>query len=228
MQGVRLAYAEETTDLQPLEAWRDLRFLTFEGHYVDDEALAPLGSLGSLWMLEMGIRPFETNDVTDEGLRHISGLRNLKYLGMRSFSGVRGEGLRHLLGMRNLTELELAETGITDHSMRHLAALTNLRALSLQRTRITNAGLEELAALPNLTTLDLRETKITAEVVQILSQFPSLSASCCTTRASQRSSRRCVRRACRLMASGGARAVWVVRSSRACTIPARVASAPSS
>ncbi len=174
LSGIHLGFYTAPRDLTPLSRWRSLRYLTFEGDHLDDEAMAPLSALSNLQMLEIGVRPYESNSVTDAGLAHLAGLHELTYLGIHAFEGVRGPGLRHLSDLRNLEVLELSYTNVDDDSLKHLSDLSVLRTLSLQKTRITDAGLAHLARLPALHTLDLRQTSVTPEGIEALADFPSL------------------------------------------------------
>jgi hypothetical protein len=174
LPGLHLGFYTAPRTLEALSGWRDLRVLTFEGDHLDDDALAPLSRLRDLRMLEMGVRPYEHNRATDSGLRYLAPLRNLEYLGLHAWEGVRGDGLRYLSHLDHLRDLELSYTSVDDHSLRHLARLPELRTLSLQHTRVTDRGLRSLAALPELRTLDLRQTAVTPDVADILATFPKL------------------------------------------------------
>ncbi|MBX2796985.1 MAG: hypothetical protein KTR31_04940 [Myxococcales bacterium] len=174
IQGLHLGFYTAPRSLEALSKRRELRYLTFEGDHLADATLAPLADLEALRMLEMGVRPYEANHVTDDGLRHLSTLRHLEYLGVHGFEGVRGPGLRYLAGLRSLRELELSYTQVDDDSLRYLADLEQLRTLSLQHTRVTDAGVGRLAHLPNLKTLDLRQTAVSPAVADVLATFPAL------------------------------------------------------
>lgn len=174
LPGIHLGFYTAPRSLEPLAQWRDLRYLTFEGDHLDDEAMAPLARLTQLQMLEIGVRPYESNTVTDVGLAHLAGLRQLTYLGLHAFDGVYGEGLAHLSGLRRLEALELSYTNVDDDSLRHLADLRALRTLSLQHTRVTDAGLVHLSRLPALRTLDLRQTAVSPAGIEALAEFPAL------------------------------------------------------
>ena len=172
--GIHLGFYTAPRSLEPLRQWRDLRYLTFEGDHLTDEAMAPLAQLTGLKMLEIGVRPYESNEVTDAGLAHLSGLTQLEYLGIHAFEGVWGPGLAHLSGLARLEQLELSYTEVGDGALAHLSGLTRLKTLSLQHTRVTDAGLQHLAKLPNLHTLDLRQTAVTPAVAPLLASFPAL------------------------------------------------------
>ena len=86
--------------------------------------------------------------VTDAGLAHLSGLRNLKLLNL-GVTGVTDAGLVHLRGLTNLKQLYLNKTGVTNAGLAHLHGM-NLKELYLGRTRVTAKGVKRLrSALPN-------------------------------------------------------------------------------
>jgi len=59
-------------------------------------------------------------------------------------------GLEHLKGLKNLTTLHLGGIQVTDAGLEHLKGLTNLQTLDLQDTQVSDAGVKELQkALPN-------------------------------------------------------------------------------
>lgn len=85
-------------------------------------------ALEEINMNELG---FEQEPVTDEELRVLEGLTNLRSLG--------------LYGSR-----------VTDKGAETIAKLTTLRELELSQSRITDVGLAKLATLPNLEKLFIR------------------------------------------------------------------------
>jgi Leucine-rich repeat (LRR) protein len=118
--------------------------------------------------------------ITDEGLRHLAGLKSLRLLTL-SDTKVRGAGIRHLAGLKNLTMLDVP---ITDEALRALHEVGLLHALgqahtntsnrptnseqvvalkfSSQQSRlITDEGLKHLASFKNLTELDLNFSPVT-------------------------------------------------------------------
>ena len=60
------------------------------------------------------------------------------------------QGLAHLSGLRNLDELVIQGSRITDEGLGHLRGLTKLKQLWLVNTGASQAGVQRLrAALPN-------------------------------------------------------------------------------
>jgi uncharacterized protein (TIGR02996 family) len=80
-------------------------------------------------------------EITDDGLRHLSGLTNLLELQL-FFTQVTDDGLRHLSGLTNLSTLFLVGSPqITDDGLRHLSGLTQLKDLHLELTEVTEDGI---------------------------------------------------------------------------------------
>jgi hypothetical protein len=106
--------------------------------------------------------------VTDEGLRALSRLRNLKVLSLADNGDNPGPritdaGLEHLRGLATLTVLALGGSAVGDKGLERLAALPNLQFLDLEGTRVTDAGLRHLRRFPSLKTVMLERTAVTAE-----------------------------------------------------------------
>src|SRR3546814_15053073 len=59
---------------------------------------------------------------------------------------VTDEGLAHLAGMRNLKRLNLQNTKITDKGIGQLRSLTVLESIKLGKKEVTDAGLSPLCA----------------------------------------------------------------------------------
>ena len=70
-------------------------------------------------------------------------------------------GLEHLKGLKQLRALYLWDTHITDAGLKHLKGFKQLQALYLNSTQVTDAGLEHLKGLKQLTILDLGHTQVT-------------------------------------------------------------------
>jgi len=113
-------------------------------------------------------------ETKDEDLNHISKLKNLRVLNLRSAHNIGDAGLVHVASLTNLEFLVLRHTKITDAGLEHLKVLTNLVSLRLNSTRISDKGLKALVGLSNLTGLDLSQTKVTDAGLVYLEQIPTL------------------------------------------------------
>ena len=107
-----------------------------------------------------GIR--NATQITDEGLKDVAKLHNLKSLSLDR-SNITDAGLKEVAKLQNLKYLSLDNTRITDAGLKEVAKLQNLKWLMLDRTNITDAGLKEVAKLQELVQLYLYHTKITYE-----------------------------------------------------------------
>lgn len=105
--------------------------------------------------------------VTDEGLRHLRGMRKLRRLSLVD-TPVGDDGLAHLTDLPELTDLDLSSTQVTDAGAEHLIEMSQLRYLSLARTRLTDAGLARLQTIRSLHGLDVGGTQVTAGAIAAL------------------------------------------------------------
>lgn len=129
--------------------------VTIEDAAIDDAGLEPLGRL-PLEEINLG----RCYRVTDEGLRIVEPLANLRQFGIRDIP-LTGEGLKYLQGKNKLTRLKLSGTGVEDAAVRQLATFVQLERLELRQTAVTDAAVDSLALLKNLRYLDLFQTGIT-------------------------------------------------------------------
>jgi Leucine-rich repeat (LRR) protein len=67
-----------------------------------------------------------------------------------SDTNVTDDGLKHLQGLTQLRTLDLSATNVTDAGLKHLQGLTELQILDLNGTKATGDGVKRLQrALPN-------------------------------------------------------------------------------
>lgn len=152
--------------LASLAQFTNLRSLEIESEEVSNDGLAHLSGLANLEQLSLPM------GISDAGLSHISQLSRLEVLSL-SFTSVTDFGLGSLAQFPNLRELRLYEIPITDNGLGHLAHLPELRVLDLPRT-ITDVGIAHLAELTHISELDLSGTQITDSGLEILAGFPEL------------------------------------------------------
>jgi hypothetical protein len=122
---------------------------------VTDAGLEHLKGLRQLRMLILG-----STQVTDAGLEHLDGLNRLQVLYLMN-TQVTDAGLKHLNGLSQLQEFVLSNTRVTDAGLEHLEGLSQLRQLVLGCPRVTDAGLEHLEGLSRLQVLYLGDTQVT-------------------------------------------------------------------
>jgi hypothetical protein len=104
--------------------------------------VAKLAALTNLKHLKLEVQ------ISDEGLVHLSNLRNLEVLKL-PFAQIAGIGLVHLTKLPSLRRLELVGCPLTDDAVPYLCAMTSLRSLNIIDTLINPSGLKTLKeALP--------------------------------------------------------------------------------
>src|SRR6476646_10721135 len=92
---------------------------------------------------------------TDEDLAQLKNLPKISQLNLANTAVTDA-------GLTNLTHLHLEKTAITDAGLTNLKNLNNLVYLNLYSTNVTDAGLANLSGLTNLKRLYLWQTKVTA------------------------------------------------------------------
>ncbi|HUT10724.1 MAG TPA: hypothetical protein VMY42_09525, partial [Thermoguttaceae bacterium] len=105
--------------------------------------------------------------ITDDGLRHLSEMRNLRFLDL-SRTAVTGGGLGQLQGLSALRSLKLENTHLRDTEP--LRTLPALQCLSLAGSDIDDAGVKRLVELPELAELHLGATPITDKALEYLAE----------------------------------------------------------
>jgi hypothetical protein len=151
-----------------------------------DEDLARLvQNYGKLiWGLDI-----RNTNVTDEGLRHLTGLPSLEQLvlgnddrsGVRRMRGIEpptstitDAGLVHLRDLPQLMSLNVSGLPITDAGLASIAGLPKLGALYLSRTKVQGQNLGKLKALPKLAILYLDNSAVTEQALSQLAGGSSL------------------------------------------------------
>ena len=84
--------------------------------------------------------------VSDAGLVHLKGLKQLYSLGL-SNTRVTGAGLVRLKDLKELETLDLDGLKVSDADLAQLKDLPELNNLSLYQSQVNDAGLEQLRAL---------------------------------------------------------------------------------
>jgi len=138
---------------------------------ITDERLSLIEGLPDLTTLELG----RELGITDEGLIHLRGLKQLKTLYLYN-TGVEGPGLRYLRRLTNLESITLHGTPLTDEGLSHLAALPQLKWLSLGATRISDDGIKHLTNLRSLLEASLSDTDITDAGLEHLKRISGLTS----------------------------------------------------
>lgn len=108
----------------------------------DLKLIAPLSTLSELYL--------DGTTVSDQGLKHIAGLKNLTYLGLIGASKITDAGMKELEGLQSLAELRIGNTSISDEGLEHLTKLKSLKMVGVIGTPMTREGLKKFRkAMPN-------------------------------------------------------------------------------
>ena len=110
--------------------------------------LPRLRELPRLKMLVIGPQP-----VTDDDLRHVGELTELRFFCAEDGREVTDQGVQHLRNLRELRALALPMSNLTDQSLSVLSRLPKLRDLYVHGCQLTDEGLEHLGNMPQLRSL---------------------------------------------------------------------------
>ena len=153
---------------------RQLNYLETSSDRLDDRALPYIAELSSLETLVLGA------PVTDEGLRSLAPLKNLKELFL-FVKNIRGPGLRHLGKLPNLQYLQVKYTDnkgkyvFGDSSLRYIKDIPSLRRLKVWwRLPITERGIAYLAQCTQLEEIELSKLPVTDRNLSQLKALPRL------------------------------------------------------
>jgi hypothetical protein len=112
---------------------------------IDDETLRILaheiGENPAITALDLA----ENRNVTDLGLKHINGIKQLTYLNLSSCS-ITAEGLAHLGSLSRLMVLDLSFCNrLSDAGLKYLRPLSNLQLLNVQGcVKLSHGGVSRL------------------------------------------------------------------------------------
>jgi Leucine Rich repeat len=144
--------------LAKLASQKGIRTLQIGGQQATNRGMAYVDSMTGLEELII----FPANQISDEGVAHLTGLRNLRVLFITN-SQVTDAGLRHLSRLRSVEHLTLEGMGFSDRGLAYLSEMNRLKSLSLWNgvPGMTDIGLASLGGLKDLELLDLRGCKVT-------------------------------------------------------------------
>ncbi|HKB41371.1 MAG TPA: hypothetical protein VKD72_33405, partial [Gemmataceae bacterium] len=153
--------------LEKLHQLPDLHTLHFDGAGITDAALEQVPKLVKLNSLVL-----RNTRITDAGLAKLrtSPVRYLDLIG----TGVTDDGLKHLTGLPQLLELRLLRTRVTNDGLAHLKDVPNLVMLNLHGRPITRKGLENLRECGNLQALYLHGVPVKDEDIEPLTECKRL------------------------------------------------------
>lgn len=157
--GVTLLKSEPANeDLRHLRAFPQLGKLLVDGTRISDDGLAHLTVLTNLRELTLSQR----SQITDAGMAHLAKMSRLQSLGL-DWCRLTDEGVRQIKGLSDLRSLRVvsaiphtsALSRITDKSCESIKDLSRLESLTIMNGDLSSSGLAHLAGLTNLTLLNL-------------------------------------------------------------------------
>jgi internalin A len=158
-------------DLKNLVAFKQLRNLALWQTGVTNEGLKTLAELDNLRRLELYI----CDGITNDGMKELAALKQLRTLNISlTRHDLTDRGVKALVVLKQLQTLYIASYHVTDASLKEIAAMPNLKTLGLKCQSITGKGLKHLAALKKLQELDLSSTKLTEEGMKELATLEHL------------------------------------------------------
>lgn len=177
MTGLKkvILYNARITDagLQQLDDLRLLEVLMLPASTISDDGLRALDGKEDLRVLTLSADGLGLLGITDVGLARIASHRKLGVLSLRG-AAISDDGLRHLAGLKSLEYLTLANChAITDAGLKHLAVLKNLKHLGLAGTSVTGPGLEHLKGLALLRSLSIPSDASQSAVNRFRAAMPS-------------------------------------------------------
>lgn len=169
-----------------------LRGLICRDMEVDDKAIADMCTQKGLVILNL-----QGVDLTDEGAKHLSPLKDLRKLSIcdtlvspKGLAVLRNMPLLHNLNLsrlalgeavdkpleplKNLFLLELTGTQLTDKAVIELPSFPKLQSLVLRRNNLTDKCIDSLLKYRTLRSLDLTDTNVTIEGLKRLKALPKL------------------------------------------------------
>ena len=109
--------------------------------------------------------------ITDKGLSHLAGMRQLESLRLIH---TRITTLEPIRGMTQLKQLNLHGAPITDEGLKPLEDFTSLLWLYLGGSNVTDEGITHFSTLSNLVMLDLNQTAVGDAGVRLLFDLPQI------------------------------------------------------
>ena len=153
--------------LQFIGKCSQVRKILLSKSQANDEQLAHIADLKHVESVYI----WDGNDVTDDGVRHLSGFKKLKTLHL-SNSAITDEAIGHLTGLPDIESLSLQGNNFTDKIFEHAAKFEKLNTLwvGIGNSELTDDGLKHLHECKNLKMLGIQQCGISAEAAEALRQ----------------------------------------------------------
>jgi hypothetical protein len=108
--------------------------------------------------------------VTDDGMRHLTQLKNLNKLYLIG-TAIGDDTLSSLEAHQRISMLELSNTRVTDAGLVFVRSLPSLRHLSIANTDVTSGGLQHLTGLWNLDSLEVDGVQASGPGLDVLAEL---------------------------------------------------------
>jgi hypothetical protein len=103
------------------------------------------GSADDSWRATTPIY-IDSTRVTDRGLANLAALVELEQLGLRNLAGVTDDGLRQIGALKNLKVLLLGGTAVSDAGLDRLDGLTKLQIIDVSDSKVSRFGANRFRA----------------------------------------------------------------------------------
>lgn len=144
---------------------RRLKSLYVSSPQVTDTGVRVIGGFDRLTTLVL-----DSTAVTNDGLKHLATLKNLRSLTIRRSQFISGAGLQHIGRLTELRRLEY-DGRLTGKSLVHLKDVKNLSHLEFSAAKLDANAIKRLATFPNLSTVSIQggavDKKSMANIVAI-------------------------------------------------------------
>ncbi|MDB5387017.1 MAG: blaR1 3 [Planctomycetaceae bacterium] len=154
------------------ESMNQLKELHVWGMQLTDDVLRAVAGAPNLEQIDLS-RPYGSRfggrtEISDEGLKSLSGLKKLTVLGLTG-AHISDQGVRTIGTLSTLKAVGLTATDVTDAGLAHLSSLKNMISLGVGETAVTDAGLRRIVAdHPQLDVLFLGGSAVTADGLKAL------------------------------------------------------------
>lgn len=153
-QNVNLGLAICDDSLIHLEPLVSLEQLLINSR-IGDRGIVHLRVLNNLRHFEVAVSGSPATNISDKSMEILGGLSRMEILRLYFCNNVTDYGLGKLTGLSNLRELGLNGCAVTDRGLNYLYAFPKLQTLSLAVTGITDEGIDILIQLlPSLPLLN--------------------------------------------------------------------------
>ncbi len=103
-------------------------------------------------------------------------LTGLEIISINGGASITDEGLSHIRGCKQLRVLNLERADVTDDGLENILGCSRLEELWLGNTRVSDVGLQRIARLPSLFVLDICGTQISNDGLRVVAKMPALAA----------------------------------------------------